>query len=59
MDQHFMQLHAQEEITCLNVEIPHVILFMQDETAFLLCKETALTNPNLAYQISSYWQEHG
>ena len=34
---------------------------MQDETAFLLRKEkeTALTNPNLAYQILSYWQEHG
>jgi hypothetical protein len=61
MDQYFKQLRAQEEITRLNVEIPRVITFMQDETAFLLRKEkeTALTDPILAYQISSYRNERG
>ena len=61
MDQYFKQLRAQEEITRLNVEIPRVITFMQDETAFLLRKEkeTALTDPILAYQISTYRHERG
>lgn len=61
MDQYFKQMRAQEEITRLNVEIPRVITFMQDETAFLLRKEkeTALTDPILAFQISSYRHEQG
>jgi hypothetical protein len=61
MDQYFKQLRAQEEITRLNVEIPHVITFMQDGTNFLLFKEkeAALTDPILAFQISLYRHEQG
>lgn len=56
MDSFFKLRCATEEIVCLNVEIRHLATFMHNETAFLQLKEAEvrLTNPALAYQISTY-----
>ena len=53
MDGYFKLLHAEEEITRLNIEIRRLLMFMRDEDTFLSAnkKEVGLTDPALAYQI--------
>lgn len=61
MDQYFKLERAREEIQRLNIEIPRVVTYMQDEREFLAGKEaeTRLLNPALARQIHLYAQERG
>ena len=56
MDSYFKVLHAAEEVECLNIKIPHLITFMQDEEAYVLVKETELasTDPILTHQVWIY-----
>ena len=61
MDSYFKVLRAAEEVERLNVEIPRLTTFMQDEEAYLLAKETELaaTDPVLAHQVHIYRMQHG
>ena len=51
IDHHFKLEHACEEIQCLNVEVHHVVTYIQDEDVLLHLKETGImqVNPGLAY----------
>jgi hypothetical protein len=61
IDQHFKLLRAWEEIQRLNVEIRHVVTYIQDEDRFLQVRKEELkaTNIGLAYQITKYQLERG
>ena len=61
IDQHFKLEHTHEEIQHLNVEIPHVITYIQDEDALLWVKEVEVrkVNSGLACQVEKYRLEHG
>jgi Trm5-related predicted tRNA methylase len=39
MDRHFKMLHAQEEISCLNIEIAQVVTYLWDEDLYLQKRE--------------------
>ena len=56
IDQHFKLQRACEEIQHLNIEIPRVITYIQDEAMFLQRKEAEVrkTNPALARQVAMY-----
>ncbi|KAF9001333.1 hypothetical protein BDQ17DRAFT_1391088 [Cyathus striatus] len=60
MDQHFKILCVHEEITRLNIEIRHVITYLQDKDQFLHAQEQefSVTNPYLAHQVYHYQLEH-
>jgi hypothetical protein len=61
IDHHFKLEHAHEEIQHLNVEICHVVTYIQDEDVLLCSKETEImqVNPGLAYQVKIYRMERG
>ncbi|KAJ6450265.1 hypothetical protein C8R45DRAFT_1057216 [Mycena sanguinolenta] len=58
MDRYFKILWAKEEIQRLNVEIKHVVTWIEDEDRFLRKKEAEYKDSNsaLAFQISQYRQ---
>jgi len=53
MDGYFKLLHAEEEIQCLNVEIPRFATFIRDENNYLHTIEQQIhtSHPALAFQI--------
>ena len=61
IDQHFKLQRACEEIQHLNIKIPCVITYIQDEAMFLQRKEAEVrkTNPALACQVAMYQLEQG
>ncbi|KAJ7029469.1 hypothetical protein C8F04DRAFT_881444, partial [Mycena alexandri] len=62
MDQHFKLLRADEEIACLNLEIPRRVTHMVDEDAFLIYQAQRLVregNPGLAHQVTVQRMERG
>jgi hypothetical protein len=61
MDSYFKILRAREEIQQLNIEIKHVVTWIDDEDRFLRKKEEELkgTDPLLAVQVSQYRLRRG
>lgn len=61
MDRHFKIERAREEIQRLNIEIPRVVTYIQDEKDFLLRKEKEIvsTDAELAHQVRLYREERG
>jgi len=61
MDKHFCILRAEEEISCLNIEICRVITHLGDEARYLQTWENELRplNPTLAYHVEKYRLQHG
>jgi len=61
MDQHFQIIRAEEEITCLNIEICRVITHLRDEEKFLHAHEDNLwpRDSALAHQLCRYWLQRG
>ena len=59
IDQFFKIEHTHEEIQHLNIEIPCVITYIQDEDMFLQLKEDEIrkVNPGLAQQVGKYRME--
>ena len=59
IDQFFKIECAHEEIQHLNIEIPHVITYIQDEDMFFQLKEDKIrqVNPGLARQVGKYRME--
>lgn len=59
IDQHFKLECTREEIQHLNIKIPHVITYIQDEDASLWLKEVEVRKVNLglAHQVEKYWLE--
>lgn len=62
MDHYFKLLRADEEIIRLNIEIPWLITYMQDEEAFLRRQEERIRGtygPELAHQVFIYRMRQG
>jgi hypothetical protein len=61
MDLYFKMCQAQEEIQCLNVEVWHLVTYIQDENKYLWMCENQLmaTSPTLAHQIAIHQNSWG
>jgi len=59
IDQFFKLERACEEIQHLNIEIPHVVTYIQDEDMFLQSKEAEIrqVSPGLAQQVGKHRME--
>jgi hypothetical protein len=59
IDQFFKLEHARKEIQHLNIEIPRVVTYIQDEDIVLRLKEDEVrqVNPGLARQVGKHRME--